>query len=57
MRYILLIFLSLSLPAMAQDATLSSPEKAKLSSEKEDLAKPTIVCDPYEETRMPETFN
>jgi|JI61114BRNA_FD_contig_51_878622_length_2729_multi_4_in_0_out_0_5 hypothetical protein len=57
MQYILLIFLSLSLPAMAQDATLSSQEKVKPSSEKEDLGKPTILCDPYEETRMPKTFN
>jgi len=57
MQYLLLIFLGLSLPAMAQEATTPSQEKPKLSSEKKETGESTTPCNPYEETRMPETFN
>lgn len=57
MRYIFLIFLSLSFPALAQEPTNVSQEKPK-PSPKKDAGGETMPppCDPEQETHMPE-FN
>lgn len=56
MRYIFLIFLSLSFPALAQDPTNVSQEKPKPSPKKDDGREIIPPCDPEQETHMPE-FN
>ncbi|MBP9692613.1 MAG: hypothetical protein KBD90_04700 [Alphaproteobacteria bacterium] len=57
MRYIFLIFLSLSFPVLAQEPTNVSQEKPKPPSPKKDDGRETIPpCDPEQETHMPE-FN
>ncbi len=57
MRYIFLIFLSLSFPVLAQEPTNVSQEKPKPPSPKKDDGRETIPpSDPEQETHMPE-FN
>ncbi|MBY0501278.1 MAG: hypothetical protein K2P93_04680 [Alphaproteobacteria bacterium] len=67
MRTLLLLIIGFCLPAFAQDTSTpsiekkatveSSQKKTKADSGKEDIVESTTLCDPREETRMPETFN
>lgn len=64
MRTLLLLIFGFCLPSFAQDTSAPSlPNKAVVESSqkkakaKEDIVETTTLCDPNEETRMPETFN
>jgi len=56
MRILSIIFLALSLPAMAQGTTSAPQQKGTVPPPKDEVVESTTLCDPHEETQMPETF-
>ena len=54
MRHIFLIFLALSFPAMAQEG--GAPQVPQPSKPGKKVEEPKALCNPQEETKMPETF-
>jgi hypothetical protein len=63
MRTLLLLIVGFCLPEFAQATTDPSIQKKAMiestqpTPQKEDIVESTTLCDPREETRMPETFN